>query len=736
MGCGSSKDAPARTVQAVESDAQGRQASERERLMEEGTAKEASTVKASQPLIAKSGNKDTQKIIDKIQNGEDFEANKWRCLHSPDFAYYSLSPFAQLEVEIVEARKLIPSVTSGFESYVGDEPDGFVKVFVDDTFKYSTRCINNDRNPKWQDRRRVVDIVADRSIIRLHVYDSDSSDNSTLIDPIGFVEFCIGDIPFDHDIDGWLELRFPGNLQGYNTDRYAEHMAMREEERGTHMPTTRLGKEKGKEEDKNDKSKKNSKKDDLPEAVEPADLYKVEAQVIRESVANRMFKRLRRAGTRANPNADAPPNTQFNAGEIHVKLKLVRCVSENTALFAKALVPSCTSFASFIQEEFLPKLDVQELLDDTLDLKIEIVDEMLFAVYAFACYVLAWRSIIVSGLLFIAVACGVKSSMLVYAFGHLWMAMILVLLKFDNWRLPMTTNGQNAPLNEEGFRFVARCRDVYGMHAYLLRMIASRSGSINSMQELLHFSGTIVQGDGELTVTFDELLKALRELWFLEFPKGITHLEVNSLVRVHDRRRGTVTKIETNSKVATSNPHRQQIHVLFDEEGSTPMDSALDGVYDAWDVSVRPSVPAIPRFLVPQTILSLVATLQLEVDTYKKTILPVADSIREFFRWRKPKWMALVLSLLLFRSYVSFEGFLDENSWCHFALKVMSVIRNVVLGVLIIVVLFGQARIWKVGRGLVMLAVNKISENRKAPTCWAFYKDHSEAYFAKKKKAE
>lgn len=42
------------------------------------------------------------------------------------------------------------------------------------------------------------------------------------------------------------------------------------------------------------------------------------------------------------------------------------------------------------------------------------------------------------------------------------------------------------------------------------------------------------------------------------FAPGITHLEVNSLVRVHDRRRGTVTKIETNSKVATSNPHRQQ----------------------------------------------------------------------------------------------------------------------------------------------------------------------------------
>ena len=30
----------------------------------------------------------------------------------------------------------------------------------------------------------------------------------------------------------------------------------------------------------------------------------------------------------------------------------------------------------------------------------------------------------------------------------------------------------------------------------------------SSAKELLHFSGTIVQGDGELSVTFDELLKA------------------------------------------------------------------------------------------------------------------------------------------------------------------------------------------------------------------------------------
>lgn len=130
-----------------------------------------------------------------------------------------------------------------------------MKVYVDDCFKqlffverslklrYSTKCINNNRNPEWRDTQ-VFDIVADKSFIRLHVYDSDSHDNSTLIDPIGFVEFCIQEIPFDQArrgmklkenseaqvIDGWLELRFPGNLQGVNSDRYAEHMMQREEE--------------------------------------------------------------------------------------------------------------------------------------------------------------------------------------------------------------------------------------------------------------------------------------------------------------------------------------------------------------------------------------------------------------------------------------------------------------------------------------------------------------------------
>ena len=78
----------------------------------------------------------------------------------------------------------------------GDEPDGFVKVYVDDTFKYSTHAINNNRSPKWNDPQ-TFDIVADLSMIRVHVFDLDGEPGSNLEDPIGFVEFCIADIPFD-----------------------------------------------------------------------------------------------------------------------------------------------------------------------------------------------------------------------------------------------------------------------------------------------------------------------------------------------------------------------------------------------------------------------------------------------------------------------------------------------------------------------------------------------------------
>ncbi|CAJ1461226.1 unnamed protein product, partial [Effrenium voratum] len=114
-------DKAARAVEAVVNEPLKGDAtpSETARLMEEGDKKAPPVlVQASQPLLSTSGNKETQKIIDEITKGEDFETNRLRCLDHPEQAYYSLSAFAHLEIEMIEARNLIPSVTSSFEAYV------------------------------------------------------------------------------------------------------------------------------------------------------------------------------------------------------------------------------------------------------------------------------------------------------------------------------------------------------------------------------------------------------------------------------------------------------------------------------------------------------------------------------------------------------------------------------------------------------------------------------------------
>mmetsp|Transcript_17448 Transcript_17448/g.41414 ORF Transcript_17448/g.41414 Transcript_17448/m.41414 type:complete len:702 (-) Transcript_17448:130-2235(-) len=699
MGCSNTKEEAARPLVKEER----AKTEETIGLMEEGQPK---LVKSEHEVKAKSGDKETQKILNKITRGEDFETNKWRCMSRPDQAYYTLSGFAKLEIDIIEARKLIPSITSSFEKYTGDEPDGFVKVYVDDTFKYSTHAINNNRSPKWNDPQ-TFDIVADLSMIRVHVFDLDGEPGSNLEDPIGFVEFCIADIPFDEEIDGWFELRFPNNLQGINTDRYFEHMHMREEEKRQSRPTEPPQKAKGNAQEN-------------PE-LEDSDVYMQSVAKVRSGMMGRALKRLNfMAGTGDNENPAS--DEQYNAGEIHLKLRLKRVVSDNTALFAKALVPSYMTYATFIQEEFLPKLDLQELLDDAMDIKIEVVDDMLFAVFAFFSYVLAWRSWLLSGLLFVSVVSGAKSSVLAYGFFHLWLALVMILLKFPTWRYSMTTNGMNAPLNQEGLVQVAKFNSTDEMHVYLIRMVQANCGTISEAgwQELVHFAGTVVQGDGDVDVTYDDLLKALKDLWFLDFPTG-NPIEVGSLVRVNDRRRGTVTKVH----------HDDKVDVDYDEPTKTdPTDMSVKKAH-AKDVAVRPYAPGIPRMLVPKSLRGLVTSIQFQVESVKKALLPATEALRAFFVWKRPVKMSLLIIYLVFRSYVSFYAYFFDKSWCHVAIVIMTWLRNAVFAILVLIVLFGQARLWKVLRAIGLMAAGKCCDRRQAPDKWKFYKHATEPYLKK-----
>ncbi|CAE7209487.1 rihB, partial [Symbiodinium necroappetens] len=677
----------------------------RDHDMEVGRRQKKSVlVEAAHKILASSGNNDVQRIIDKIANGEDFVFNHWRCLETPDRAYYTLGPFAQLELEMVEARRLIPAVSGIIQKHFGDEPDAFVRVYVDDCLHYAGRCIYNNRRPKWEDFQ-IFDIVADRSIVRVHVYDSDSKDNSA-VEPLGFVEFCIADLPFEKEIDGWFELKFAQNLQGINLDRYAQHCAQREEDFKFDLrELTAMQQELLEDSD--------SENDDDAIIPDNAAYMKTKGHVP-ASTAARLMKRVRKGVSLVTSkfakkarSFQEDDSIQYNAGEIRLRLKLVRTVPEGIDAFARALSPSYFTYDTFVQEENLPQLDLQELMDDAMDIKLTLFDDIIFAVMAFCYYIFAWRSFLLSGLLLSAGLCCAKNAVLGTAALNLWTGLVLVIMASKTWRDEMTTNGLNAPLDQRGLELVAAWNETSEMHAFLVRLVQSRNGQIVSMQDLVHFAGTITVGRGELEITFKELKSAMQDLWFVDFPKQ-TDLKKGSLVRVQERQKGTVIAISSDEKVTV------QIDVE-DQDDDIGM-----GVYAMEDVTVRMAPPPIPKMLVPRSMQGLAATLQFQVNSVRDDLMALARQLQAFMRWHMPVKMLIVVCFVFARGFLACYGYIHESSFCYAVEEYICHVRNSVLCVVMVILFFCRARGVRVVRGLFQIAVSRF-RRRLAPDCWQFF---------------
>lgn len=658
-------------------------------------------VRASQKVKATSGNQRVQKIIDKITDGEDFELNRWRCLETPDRAYYTLGPFAHLDLELIEARRLIPSVSGVLEAHIGDEPDAFVRVYIDDCLQYSSKIIRNSRRPQWRDAQ-TFDIVADLSFIRVHVYDTDSASVLDNIDPLGFVEFCIQDIPFDQEIDGWFELRFPQNLQGTNVERYAMHTDCREE--WLKHDARQLLK---------DEAEKHAAEDD-DEGNRVDRTVKVKG-VVPASLASRVIRRVHHGVSVLANKAHEDDTVQYNAGEIRLRMKLRRVVPRGMDAFARALQPSCFTYATFVQEEYLPQLDLQELVDDAMDIKLQLLDDLIFAMLAFVSYIVAWKSFFLSGLLLATVIATFKSELLAWGIWHLWMGVVLVLLSDKKWRDVLSTNGLNAPLNQEGLEMVAAWNETSEMHCFLMRVVEARNGQIIGMQELVHWAGTVCVGRGELEITFDELLDAMHELWFIDMPRKPV-VKKNALVYV-ERRKGTVTNVRGRT-----------VTVVFDE---CAPDEPPEEDFDMELVQPRIQPPAVPRMFVPKSVLGIVATLQYHIYNFHRELSPFTQYLKEFCTWKKPVAASLMVAFLFGRSILAFVGFFQPSSWCHVGEEILLKIRKCIYLLLVVAVLFCKARGIRVVLGLFYI-VASYCHSRQAPECWKFYKPVHEPYRGKR----
>mmetsp|Transcript_65761 Transcript_65761/g.118502 ORF Transcript_65761/g.118502 Transcript_65761/m.118502 type:complete len:747 (+) Transcript_65761:107-2347(+) len=667
--------------------------------------------------------KDQQGIIDKLTAGEDFHDNRWRCIFNPESAYYTLSPSSHLEIGIVKGRKLLPAVSSCFEKYTGDEPDAFVKVFVDDVPEYTTRRINNSRHPDWNHEHK-VDIVADRSIVRFFVYDSDSHDD-TLVDQMGFVEICVGDMPYNQTIEGWFELRFPQNLQGINVDRYAEHCAQREDETKTPMPT-RPQVEEGVGEDGTKKT------------AEKVDMTKVNKVRIPSSLASRLIKKAKKgmastaslvtskpASSDADHHAEA---FQYNAGEIYLKLKLVPVVSESDLPFSKVLTPSYMTFATCVQEEFLPALELQELADDCIDIKIKVVDDMLFAVLNVFIYVLRWRSWFVSGMLFVSILTAGISTYLAFSFIFLWLANLMVLFSREEWRNDMTTGGTNAPLNAKGLEQVMACNDVMDMNNFVTRIVQSHLGTILCAQQLLHFAGTVLVGNKygskvSMDVNYEELVAAICALPFLQMPAEAI-VAKGTLVRIDGINRAEVKEVRGKGPSA-------MVLVEYDiQDMITDADCKVETLVSIGRVFPRLTIPSLPLMLVPDGLKDGASLAMLQVSKMKLAVLPLSVKLRAFFLWETKYLTVPVFLYFLTRAGVSFTAFAYPEGHARRILMIMAQIRNGILGAAFLGFIVAQSRFTIMVQGVIQMVRATYIWPRNAPQQpeWKFYKTPEAAY--------
>merc|ERR1719424_6793 len=143
---------------------------------------------------------------------------------------------------------------------------------------------------------------------------------------LGFVEVCVGDMPFDEEICCWLELRFPNNLQGTNTTRYEQHCKRRDEDVHREMA------------------------EKMPEGpgngtVDVMALEQVSAKIHNGgSVLHRGARAIRKLKSKVTGHGEGNLSTsfedQFNAGELLVRMRLVRVGKDKyDDLFAHAIHP-------------------------------------------------------------------------------------------------------------------------------------------------------------------------------------------------------------------------------------------------------------------------------------------------------------------------------------------------------------------------------------------------------------
>mmetsp|Transcript_15563 Transcript_15563/g.43045 ORF Transcript_15563/g.43045 Transcript_15563/m.43045 type:complete len:832 (+) Transcript_15563:99-2594(+) len=704
-------------------------------------------------------------LREKVEHKDDFQAKPWRCITNPDRAQETLGPYARLEIVIQAARNLQPR-----DSWTGVQTlDPCVGVFVDDIKLESpsdnTLVVRATTSPLWQ-HKMAIDVVCPMSFVRLQVYD----DQITTKLEQGFVEFCIGDIPYETSIAGWMELRFQDNLKNDSLKRYSSHCAMREDELGIYS-------------------------NDVGALVTQASESKIKSNVS-STVTAKELKARKRIGERAllktrtmmhtcthscvrGSGSSSPPGAEHdrgNAGELYVQMRLVKCVNERSSMFALALdPPPAKNYGDYVLQEDAEagtvrrSLDLQKCMDVVTDMRIRLGEDFLFCLYYYFWYVCAWRSVWISGPVFFFV---VLCSYHMYYMTIVWpgiFAFMLFLNSWENLRKNMTRGGWNAMITDDGFKRVAAWKKTGEMFYYLKRIVENdMNGSVSDVAKLRVLASKVAR-DGYPLVTLDELRKMLKkETGVITFDaKADSGFTAGDKVTVDERHMATVlravsaTHLEVvyDEHLAVEDEEKLKDARKGAEKDKTELDRSAEekkrllGTKKGIPVEVsrvrrRKIVQFWQSWLLPSSMSNIIMDVMVQADTIQNSsLLPLIELLTDIVCWKRRKCIALgicsfcaILCALFVHTELTYEHEMNDEVSKHqsdnkdeveetVAWMTISLLRNLdnifYLGVVFACFVF-PARWFVSVRSILKIAGRVGSMKRSAPQIWPFFREDAQ----------
>lgn len=428
-------------------------------------------------------------------------------------------------------------------------------------------------------------------------------------------------------------------------------------------------------------------------------------------------------------------SSRYNAGEILVQMRLVdlskgqMCMPDRVC--ALALTAPRMDFASFVQEEHLPSLDLQGFYDDIMDIKIKIYNDVIVSGLTYIMNLVFWRVPLLSALVITAVVSQSIISAFVLAgiIHHRWtflgsclrnsiFALMTALSYSEEFRHKMTTGGQNAPLNKDGYGIVLRTGQSGELCNFLRRVVEGQQGMVMSNQGLLMFATRCIcrlAPRGNIECELDEVIDALRLTDFIDLPPQ-PKLDKGDLVRVNGRR-GTVDEVDDRSLSAS------KVRVIYDDDEAG---SEVDEV-NIMLIERRARIPKMPRRFVPRSIQNFMRAANLRADLVNRTIIPVLDFFQGVLVWKRPRFTFIIFLYLAGRSLLSLLAFMNLSKG-RIVTRIAEGIEDSLLfcdsvypGLVVILIFLFNSVSFNVAM-TILRAWQASCKRRHAPSMWPFFR--------------